>query len=92
MFRIVLDGKIIGTVGPNTYLLLAIDPGEHSIASHSNENSEMVTFSAEARNNYFFDVNAAMGWNSNRTSIKQVTEDEGRKEVMKSKRTAAMVY
>lgn len=92
MFRAVLDGKIIGAIGPDTYLLLSINPGEHALAVHSINNSEMVKFTAAAGKNYFFDVKWEIGWSNPRVSFKQIAEEEGRKQVMKTERAATMVY
>jgi hypothetical protein len=89
-FQIVLDGKIVGSVAPDTYHLIAVEPGDHAVAASSNENSKLVRFHAEAGRNYFFEVEVKMGWASGRVGLEQVDETQGRKGVQGAKRAESL--
>ena len=91
-FQIAINGKILGSIAPNTYHIIEVEPGEYSISSISNENSDFVNLNTLAGNNYYLKVIAQMGIISARVKISQVSEDVGIKMVNKSKRAKSMNY
>lgn len=89
-FQVILDGRIIGSIAPGTYHLIAVDPGDHAVAASSNENSKLVRFVAAPGQSYFFEVEVKMGWASGRVGLEQVDEREGRKGVLDAKRADSL--
>lgn len=89
----VLDGRIVGSLAPNTYQLLSVSPGERVLSTGAGaENVEQIRFNAEAGRNYFFRVSLAMGWALPRIHLRQIDDEEGRKAVHKSKRAESATY
>lgn len=88
----VLDGRIVGALAPNTYQLLSVTAGQHILSTSGLENVEQVKIDAEAGNNYFYRLSLGMGWMTPRAHIKSVDEEEGRRDVLKSKRAEAASY
>ena len=88
-----LDGRVVGSLAPNTYQLLTVAPGQRVLSTGAGaESVEMQKIIAEAGKNYFFRVSLAMGWAAPRVHLKPMSEDEGRKEVTGSKRAEAVTY
>ncbi len=81
LFQIIVDGKMVGGIAKDTYHWLAVEPGEHSVVVMSRENQDMVEFTAEEGQNYFYIVEPGMGWGSARANIKPLEEGEGQKVV-----------
>ena len=90
VFQVQLDGRIIGSIAPNTYHLVAVEPGDHAVAASSNENSRMVRFRALAGQSYFFKIEAQMGWVSARVGLEQVDDEHGREGVVEAKRAESL--
>jgi hypothetical protein len=91
-FQVQLDGRVIGSIAPNTYHLAAVEPGDHTIAASSNENSRMVRFRALAGQSYFFEIEPQMGWVSARVGLEQVDDEHGRKGVLEAKRAESLYH
>jgi Protein of unknown function (DUF2846) len=51
-----LDGQSIGALAPNTFLLLSVPPGSHTLTVVGPSNSEQVSVDAVGGNVYFFQV------------------------------------
>ena len=95
-----LDGRFAGVVAPNTYQLLIVPPGDHTLSMSpygsvfdvrkDNKDGRRVT--VEAGKNYFFSVSIKMALVTSTVSLESVTEEEGRKEVLKLKRAEATSY
>jgi len=85
VFQAVIDGKTVGSLAPNTYLLAKVPTGSHSISVTSNENSEQMTIKVEPKGNYFLKVTPAMGFGSARVHLSSVSEEQGKKDVAHSK-------
>ncbi|MFO0795364.1 MAG: DUF2846 domain-containing protein [Candidatus Brocadiaceae bacterium] len=92
IFQIALDGKIIGSIAPNTYHLLAVTPGQHMISAFSMENSAQVSINAEAGKNYYIKVSTHMGWTVARVGIEIISEEEGKGAVLGAKRAESISY
>ena len=60
-FKVVVDEEVVGEIAPGTFFLVAIDPGKHSIAATSIQNSAKAIVDAEAGRNYFYEVTATSG-------------------------------
>jgi hypothetical protein len=89
-FQVILDGKVVGSIAPDTYHLMAVDPGDHTIAASSNENAKLIRFRAAAGQNYFFEIDVRMGWVSGRVGLEQVDEEAGRRGVLDAKRAESL--
>jgi hypothetical protein len=89
-FRIIVDGIPIGSIGPGTYHLISIEPGQHNILISSNENSDQVMFEAAAEENYYFQVLVLMGLITARTGIEQIDEGSGIQLVLNGKRAMSI--
>ena len=91
-FQVVLDGRISGSLAPHTFQLLSVSPGAHTLLVQGAENVQQQKLDAEAGKNYFYRVSVHMGWASGRAHLDPLSEIEGRKEVMDSKRAEAVSY
>jgi hypothetical protein len=89
-FQIMVDGYPIGAIGPGTYHLIAVEPGQHSILVSSNENSDQVVFEASAEESFYFQAVVLMGVVTARAGIAQVDEGSGKKLVMNGKRALSI--
>jgi hypothetical protein len=91
--QMLLDGKIVGSLAPNSYHLLPVAPGRRVLSTGSGlENVETQQFDATAGRNYFFRVSLAMGFAMPRAHLTPVGEDEGRQAVMRLRRAEAITY
>lgn len=77
---LVLDDKVIGDTGPNTYVLRQISPGKHTLVSKS-ENDAKLALDAKAGRNYFVWQEVKMGLFSPRTALHEVDAATGEKGV-----------
>ena len=91
-FQSTVDGVRLGGVVPKRYLMKSVDPGVHTLEVFSNENADMAQFHAVAGQNYFYDVNAKMGWVSARTKLKRLDENDGKAKVLRLTRAMSMSY
>lgn len=91
-FQTTLDGRVLGSLAPNTYQLFSVSPGEHTLTVTGAESLEEQKITVEAGKNYFFNVSVTWGWQSGHPHLVSMTEDEGRKEVLNSKRVDATTY
>jgi len=89
-FRIMVDGKPIGSIGPGTYHLISIEPGQHNILVSSNENSDQIIFEAAAEKNYYFRVLVLMGLLTARTGLEPMDEVSGQLLVIDAKRAMSI--
>ena len=91
-FQIALDGKIIGSIAPNTYHLLTVAPGQHTISAFSAENSAQVSINTESGKNYYVKVGPRMGLAAARVGVEIISEEEGKRAVLESKRAESISY
>jgi hypothetical protein len=92
LFQVHLDGRLAGSIAPNTYLLLDVDPGKHQVLVTTPESQNAVTVNVNAGDNHFFEVTPAMGWMHARAEIQPLPEDEGKKAVQGSKRADVILF
>jgi len=92
LFQTTLDGRIVGSLAPNTYQLLSVLPGQHTVAVSSLANVQQQKVVAEAAKSYYFEVTVRMGWVTGSTHLRPVTEEEGRRGVIAAKRAETTSY
>lgn len=80
-----LDGKMAGRTGPETFFLWQVEPGQHEVVSHT-ENEARLRLTTEAGKNYFIWQEVKMGMWTARSQLHEVTEEEGRAGVLECKR------
>ena len=76
-----LDGKVVGRTGPKTFFWWEVEPGVHTIASHT-ENVSELRIKAEAGKLYFVWQEVKMGWWGARSALQEVDEPTGKSGVM----------
>jgi hypothetical protein len=70
--------KLIGKLGPESFLCWKIDVGEHVISSYS-ENEDHLTFLAEPGKIYYLELKTSLGWAMARVSIDSIDSGKGQK-------------
>ena len=80
-----LDGKIAGKTASKTYFLFQVDPGSHSVASHT-ENTSTVKVDAQSGRNYFVWQEVKMGTFQAGSALKLVDDATGKAAIMECKR------
>ena len=76
-----LDGKVMGRTGPKTFFWWEVEPGIHTIASHT-ENVPELPIKTEPGELYFIWQEVKMGWWAARSVLYQVDEQTGKLGVM----------
>jgi len=92
VFQTILDGRIAGALAPNTYQLLSVPAGQHTLIVSATENVQQTTLTVQPGRNYFVEVSVSMGWTRGHANIETVSDAEGRRQVLGSKRAAANSY
>lgn len=82
---VALNGKVAGQSGPQTYFLWEVEPGNHEVASHT-ENVSTLKLTTEAGKAYYVWQEVKMGLWMARSMLQQVDEETGRKGVLECKR------
>ena len=92
-FQAALDGRITGLLAPNTFQLLSVDPGPHALSAVGEMRKvQSLKFEAEGGKNYFFDFYATMGAFQPILHFKAMSDEEGRKAILNSKRADTDIY
>ncbi|HEY1717128.1 MAG TPA: DUF2846 domain-containing protein [Verrucomicrobiae bacterium] len=89
VWQVILDGRVAGSLASDTYLLLNVLPGEHAITVTFPGNVKQQKLNVEVGRNYYYDTSVSMGWTSGILHFDPINEDQGREEVMGSKRVEA---
>lgn len=92
VFQTILDGRIAGALAPNTYQLLSVSPGQHTLIVSATENVQQTTLTVQPGRNYFVEVSVSMGFISGHANIQSISDTQGRSQVLSSKRAAATTY
>lgn len=92
VFQTILDGRIVGALAPNTYQLLSVPPGQHTLIVTAVENMQQTTFSVQPGKNYFVEVSVSMGFINGHANIQPISDTRGRSQVLSSKRAVATTY
>ena len=90
--KIYQDDKLIGKLGPKSYLSWEVDPtkGDITIISKS-ENKDMLTISPKAGKTYYIKQKIKMGWAVARTGLEFLEENEA-KEILSNLKKPQMKY
>ncbi len=90
--KIYQDNKLIGKLGPKSYLSWEVDPtkGDITIISKS-ENKDMLTISPKAGKVYYIKQKIKMGWAIARTGLEFLEESEA-KEILNNLKEPQMKY
>ena len=83
-----VDTQMVGGVQTGSFIYRTVSPGPHTVSVFSNENQRTLPFNAVADQNYYFDVQSAMGLMSARFVIHLMPEPEGKVAVERCKITA----
>jgi uncharacterized protein DUF2846 len=86
---LVLDGKLVGSTAAKTYVLLEVNPGNHTLISKT-ENDSTLTVSTVAGRNYFVWQEVKMGAFSARSALQLVDDAKGKAGVAECKLIQAM--
>jgi hypothetical protein len=79
-----LDGKLVGRTLGDTFMLLKVPAGQHSIMSEA-ENKSTLDLKTEKGKNYFIWQESKFGWWLARTKLHEVSETEGKDGVRECK-------
>ncbi len=85
VLRVVLDGAERGALSDKTYFVFSVEPGRHVVASYGAENEEQVRLEVDAGQNWFVSLRSRIGWERPRLSLKQLSEEEGRRAVLEAR-------
>jgi hypothetical protein len=87
-----LDGQLIGALAPNTYQMINVAPGHHTLSVAGPTNSEQADLDAAAGNVYFYAVSIKWaGPMIRHRHIEAVTEAEGRAAINTDKRAVTAI-
>jgi hypothetical protein len=78
MYQVSIDGRIVGSLPAETYLVQQLQPGNHVVSFFNNTSQENTSVEVEAGRNYFLRVGMNPGATSNRARMKIISEEEGR--------------
>lgn len=81
---VALNGKLVGDTAAKTYLLLDVEPGNHTLVSKT-ENDAVLNVAAEAGKNYYVWQEVKMGLWSARSALHLVDEKKGREDIAECK-------
>ena len=82
-----IDGRVVGSLAPNTFVMFSVLPGKHTVAISIGGNVFQQPVELNWGTNYFFEVKPFVG----HFELGLVPEEQGRKEVIKSKRAEGSV-
>lgn len=81
---VMIDDRMVGETGANTYILATVDPGEHKIVSQS-ESEARLMLTTEPGRNYFVWQEVKMGMISAGSELHLVDADKGMRGVKECK-------
>lgn len=80
---VIVDGKVVGDTAANTFMLLTLEPGKHTVLSKSKD--DVLELDLQAGKNYFVWQEIKMGAFSGGTKLQQVSDAVGQKAVAECK-------
>lgn len=83
LFNIYLDGRVIGSLPPGTFLYKYLKPGRYVISVITDESRDDITFTCKEKQNYFFELQPRTGWISARAVIKIADPTDAKKAIKK---------
>lgn len=78
VLQVSVDGRIVGTTGPGTFLAFELSPGSHRITSYAFDSSTSLPLTVEAGELYFIEQSRQMFH-----TLKNVPSAEGRAQILK---------
>lgn len=84
--QIALDGRLIGALQTGSFLLKAVDPGDHTLSSITQGETATQTFRAREGENIFYDIKGDMGMFWMGTSIHDISDEDAKDAVRRCKR------
>ena len=81
LLPIYLDGQFVGGVAPETFLLLQVNPGKHTVAAIMQEGQAVMTLRAKSRTNYFIKAQPSWGLLGPIAELYQVPETVAREAI-----------
>lgn len=91
LFKIHIDGRMIGSLAYNTYLHINVIPGNHIITVTSAEAQAMEEINVKASELYFFDTGPLVKLGAPNIKLKEMNATEGM-EVVRDSDLAKKVY
>jgi len=76
--RIARSSRMVGELGPGSYLCWEAHPGERSIQTVEGETNSINSFKLQAGEVYFFKISIRPGWTTARNVIEPIDEAKGR--------------
>lgn len=89
LFRLLLDGELIGQVAYKTYHVMEVAPGEHTLIAMTEGNQDRQQFEVDAGELIFFDL-VPGGFSTVTATIERLTDEEGKKIVADSRMAAPL--
>jgi hypothetical protein len=90
LFQVHFDGKLSGSIAPDTYLLFEVEPGTHQVAVLTQESQDAKVITVGQGQNFFVDVVPKFGWRYARAALEELTPEAGRKAVQSAKRAEGL--
>jgi len=95
LFQVNVDGKVRGAIAEETYLLVELTPGNHTVSVITEDSSDFTSLNINAGKNYFVEVKPTGNWrwpSSELTniSVTSISDPDGRNLVQKSERAQDM--
>ncbi len=84
---VALDGKPLGELAANTYLLLSLHPGRHTLASPTQPDTPL-TIETEGGKNYFVWLEVKIGFLAPRSKLQVVNDTQGKLGVLECNLTS----
>ena len=81
-----LGPRALGQLGADTWFLLDLEPGAHSLRCTTSEASQLVQVSLAPGETRFVEIAIRVGWASARCAIFEVAGEQGRKAVSAGRR------
>jgi Protein of unknown function (DUF2846) len=90
MYQVSIDGRIVGSLAAETFLVQQLDAGTHVVAFFNNTSQENTEVTVEPAKNYFLRVGMNPAATSNRARMKLVPEEEGQQLVRSNSMVQSM--
>jgi len=88
LYKVYLDGKVVGIIAPGTYILYELEPKEYHISVITEESVDGTTKYLHNGQNYFIELVPKTGQWHARAKLRELNPEEGKKAVMGAKRAA----
>jgi hypothetical protein len=82
VFQVAIDGTMLGSLAPGTYLVLPVVPGAHRVTAFSTQNQEQLTVLANNGQLYFVHLSPRLGVMTPRVGMEILENAAGREAVL----------